>query len=297
MITLNPPPVVDRTVRVHLRRRRWVRKLPLYVVLIVLAAITLAPLAYGLSTSLKSVTEALTHAARLLPTHPTWGNFDDAWVRADFSTYLVNSVLVTGGVVVVDLVASSMLGYVLARNQLPGQRLIEAVLIGTLFVGVTTALLYPQYTIARSAGIANLAGMILVEYVGVTVVHTYLIKAFVQGISPEIEESARLDGCGLFRTWWHIALPLMRPMMATTIMLAVQASWNNYQVPLAFSLTTPRLRTLTVGVSALRYDATEGVAAYPTILAGAMIGLIPIALTFLFLQRYFVQGWTEGAIK
>lgn len=283
--------------RARPRAGRLLTTIGLYLVLGGVAAATLLPLVYGLLSSVKPLPEILSSTGTLLPRHWQWSNYPTAWTRGQFSLYFLNSVVVTLGVVVLDTLAASMCGYVLARMRLPGQRLLEAVFMATLFIGVTTAMLYPQYEIARRLGMANLSGMVFVELAGVLIIHTYLVKAFVSGLSPEIEEAARLDGCGFFGLWWRVAFPLMRPILATTVIMAFEVSWNNYQVPLAFSLAAPELRTLVVGVAALQYDAVEGISSYDVILAGANLALIPIVVVFLALQRYFVRGWTEGALK
>jgi ABC-type glycerol-3-phosphate transport system permease component len=275
----------------------WARVTILWVLLTALAAGMVTPLVFGLFASLSPLDQILSSRPGLLPRSWEWTNYFDAWTRSNFARYFVNSVLVTTGVVVFDTFASSMSGYVLARKQLRGQRVLEAVYMATLFIGLTTAMLYPQYKIARALGIDNLLGMTFVEYAGIMVIHIYLIKAFVSGLGTEIEDAARVDGCGFFGTYRRVALPLMAPILATTIVLGVQASWNNYQVPLAFSLAAPDLRTLIVGVSALQYDAVEGMAAYNVVLAGANMALIPIVVVFIVLQRFFVRGWTEGAVK
>jgi ABC-type glycerol-3-phosphate transport system permease component len=275
----------------------WARVVVLWILLTVLAVGMLLPLAFGFLASLSPLDQILSSRPGLLPRTWEWSNYLDAWTRSNFARYFVNSVLVTTGVVVFDTFASSMSGYVLARKQLRGQRVLEAVYMATLFIGLTTAMLYPQYKIARALGIDDLLGMTFVEYAGIMVIHVYLIKAFVSGLGTEIEDAARVDGCGFFGTYRRVALPLMTPILVTTIVLGFQASWNNYQVPLAFSLATPELRTLIVGVSALQYDAVEGMAAYNVVLAGANMALIPIVVVFVVLQRFFVRGWTEGAVK
>jgi ABC-type glycerol-3-phosphate transport system permease component len=278
------------------RRRVRPTRVVLVVALVALAALMMTPLVFALLASLSPLDQLLSGRG-LLPERWEFSTYIDAWTRASFSRYFVNSVLVTGGVVVLDTIVSSMTAYVLARRRLRGQRALEAVYIATLFIGLTTAMLYPQYQIARSLGIANLLGMTFVELAGVMVVHIFLIKAFVEGMGTEMEDAARVDGCGFFGTYWRIVLPLLTPILATTVILGFQASWNNYQVPLTFSLAAPDLRTLVVGVSALQYDAADGIAAYNTVLAGANMALLPIIVVFVLLQRYFVQGWTEGAIK
>jgi len=273
------------------------RQMILWVLLGGLAAIMLTPLVFGLLASVSPLRQILSSEPNLLPDSWQWSNYADAWTRSNFARYFLNSVLVTAGVVVFDTFASSMTGYVLARKQLAGQRALEAVYMATLFIGMTTAMLYPQYRIAQTLGIDNLLGMSFVEYAGIMIIHVYLIKAFVRGLGTEVEDAARVDGCGFFGTYWRVALPLMTPILATTIVLGFQASWNNYQVPLAFSLAQPELRTLIVGVSALQYDAVEGIAAYNTVLAGANMALIPIIVVFVLLQRFFIRGWTEGSVK
>ncbi|SDU68426.1 carbohydrate ABC transporter permease [Jiangella alkaliphila] len=273
------------------------RRVVLAVLLIGLAVVMLTPLVFGFLASVSPLRQIVSSDPGLLPDSWDWSNYADAWTRADFARYFLNSVVVTLVVVVVDTLASSMTGYVLARKHLPGQRFLEIVFMLTLFIGLTTAMLYPQYQIARSLGIANLLGVSMVEYAGIMIIHVYLIKAFVQGMGIEVEDAARVDGCGFFGTYRRIALPLMTPILVTTVVLGVQASWNNYQVPLVFSLAEADLRTLIVGVSALQYDAVEGMSAYNTVLAGATMALVPIIVVFVVLQRFFVRGWTEGAVK
>jgi ABC-type glycerol-3-phosphate transport system permease component len=279
------------------KSRPRIARVVLHLILALLAALLMTPLVFAVLASVSPLEQLLDSGRQLLPEQWQWSTYVDAWSRANFSRYFLNSLAVTGGVVVLDTLASSMTGYVLARRAMRGQRMLEGVYLGTLFIGLTTAMLYPQYQIASKLGLANLLGMSLVELAGVMVVHIFLIKAFVSGLSTELEDAARVDGCGFFGTYWRISLPLMKPILATTVILGFQASWNNYQVPLAFSLSQPDLRTLVVGVSALQYDAANGIAAYNTVLAGANMALIPIVVVFILLQRLFVRGWTEGAIK
>jgi multiple sugar transport system permease protein len=287
-------PAPGRTVR---RRPLRVRTVIIQVVLALLALIMISPLIFGLLASLTPLDQLLSRNSGIVPERFEWRNYADAWTKANFSRYFLNSVLVTGGVVVLDSLVSSMIGYVLARRALRGQKFLEGLFVATLFVGLTTATLYPQYKIADALGMGNLVGVTLVELTGVMLVHIFLLKAFVLGLGEEMEQAARVDGCGFFSTYWRVTFPMMRPMLITTVILGMQASWNNYQVPLVFSLAAPDMRTLVVGVSALQYDATEGMSAYNTVLAGANLALIPIVIVFIVLQKFFVQGWTEGSTK
>lgn len=168
------------------RRRRPVRPstVLLHVVLVLVALIMISPLLFAVLASLTPLTQLLSRDGGVWPRELQWSNYADAWTRASFGRYFLNSVLVTGGVVVLDTLVSSMTGYVLARRALRGQRVLEAIYVSTLFVGLTTATLYPQYQIADALGMGNLFGVTLVELTGIMLVHMFLLKAFVSGSAP-----------------------------------------------------------------------------------------------------------------
>lgn len=276
--------------------RRICSRVLLYIFLFSAAGLALLPLLYAFFASFKPLGELLADGAHLLPR--TWNlqNYADAWQLANFAQYFLNSVLVTASVVLLDLLASSMCGYVLARKRTPITRLIEGLFTLTIFLGVGTATLYPKFFLALQLGMLNLSGVVIVELAGITVMHTLLIKAYCLSLSQELYDAARLDGCGFFGIYWHLALPLMRPIVATTSILAFQAAWNSFQVPLVFTLANPNLRTLIVGIYALRISS-EGATAWNVMMAGTMLALIPLVVLFLILQKYFIRGVTQGALK
>jgi ABC-type glycerol-3-phosphate transport system permease component len=276
-------------------RRRTLGRLLLYLFLSVVAIITLLPLAYAFFGSFKSVPELFGNA-RLLPTEWRFENYARAWERANFSRYFFNSLLVTGTSTVLNLIIVSMLGYALARKRLPGFRWIEAAMIATIFLGIGTIMLYPRVVVAQSLGLFNLYGLIIVETAGGLALFTLLIKAFVRSIPGEIYEAATMDGTSFFGAFWHIALPIMRPILATVVVLSFTGTWNNFQEPFVFTLAQPQLRTLTVGLYQLRV-AGETVREWNVMLAGAMLGIIPVVVIFLFCQNYFIRGLTGGAVK
>ncbi|MFF1651021.1 carbohydrate ABC transporter permease [Streptomyces sp. NPDC058240] len=271
-------------------------RLLVYLFLTAVAIITLVPLVYAFFASFKPSAEILTSGSQLFPTTWTIDNYVRAWEKGGFSQYLLNSVVVAVGVVGIDIFASSMLGYLLARRAVPFHRAIFAVMSFTLFVGVGTATLYPRLEIAQILGVDNLFGVILVELSGIGIIHVFLIRAFCESLPIELEEAGRLDGLGLFGVYSRLALPLMRPILATTGVLAFQEAWNNFQIPYVFTISDQELRTLVVGVFALR-STSEGTQAYDLMLAGAMLIVVPIVILFFVFQRFFIQGMTEGSVK
>lgn len=277
-------------------RLRVARRLPLYLFLLIVAAFAAFPLLYAFFAAFKPLDEILASGAHLFPRTWTLQNFVHVFQVGNFLRYFGNSLFVTCGVILIDLISSSMLGYLLARGLLPGGRALSGVMASVLFLGVGTATLFPRFVIAEWLGIANLIGVIFVELSSMTVIHTFLIRGFVQTLPLEIEEAARVDGAGLWRTYWRIVFPLTRPILATTIILGFQASWNAFQNPYVFTLSTPAQRTLVVAVYALRSTAS-GTQAYDLMLAGAVVIIVPVAIVFFILQRYFIRGLTEGSLK
>lgn len=278
------------------RTRRVLPRTVVYLGLILVALVTLMPMVYALFASFKPLDELLSGGTQLLPRqwHPQ--NFAETWKAANFSRYFLNSVYVTGGVVLLNLFSASMLGYVLARQRNWYTRAIEAVFGFTLFLGVGTLALYPQFFIALKLGLLNLTGVILVLVPGIVVISTFLIKAYCLSLGQELYEAAALDGCSFYGTYWRVALPLMVPILSVTAILAFQGAWNAFQVPLVFTLSKPDLRTVVVGVYALQ-SALEGANKWNLIMAGAVMSLVPVVVLFLALQRQFIRGVTEGALK
>jgi ABC-type glycerol-3-phosphate transport system permease component len=268
-----------------------------WLVCVVAAIATLTPLAYALFASFKPLSEILSNGAHLFPKHWTFENFTHVWEASNIATLIRNSLFVAVVVIGLDIVTSPLIGYLLARKMLPLGKTVTGLLAGTLFLGVGTATLYPRFIIAQWLGIGNLFGVALVELSGLTAVHAFLVRGYCQVIPQELDDAARLDGCSMTRAYRLVIFPMLRPIVATTVVLAFQAAWNNFQVAYVFTLGAPSMRTVVVGIYALRTNGGQATQAYDLMLAGAVIVIIPIVVLFTFMQRMFVRGLAEGAIK
>lgn len=116
------------------------------------------------------------------------------------------------------------------------------------------------------------------------------------GISKEIDEAGRIDGCSFFRLYWSIILPLSKPILATAGLFAFKNAWNSYLLPLALSLSKPEIRPLTVGVIALK-DMGEGISAWNIMIAGSVLAIFPMVIVYLFMNQFFIDGITAGSVK
>jgi ABC-type glycerol-3-phosphate transport system permease component len=128
------------------------------------------------------------------------------------------------------------------------------------------------------------------------VVDIFLMTNYCDGISREIYEAARIDGCGFFKTYLRIIMPVIKPIIATVGLLEFKNAWNNYLIPLAFTLSNKAIRPLTVGVISLR-DSNEGISSWNLMVAGAVMSIVPILIVYIFMNRFFIAGMTEGAVK
>jgi ABC-type glycerol-3-phosphate transport system permease component len=120
--------------------------------------------------------------------------------------------------------------------------------------------------------------------------------SYMSSIPYEIDEAAKIDGCGFFRIYWNIIFPLLKPLVATVGLLSFRAAWNDYMLPMIFTLANPQKSPLIVGVVSLR-NSGEAASSWNLMLAGTTIAIVPMLIVYLFLNRYFIEGLTSGAVK
>jgi multiple sugar transport system permease protein len=200
------------------------------------------------------------------------------------------AVFVTAGRVFFD----SLAGYALARLKFRGRGAVTLAIVATMAVpGVV--LLIPKFLIIKQFGIYDTySGMIvplLADAAGV-----FIMKNFFEGIPVSLEEAAKLDGAGVFRTFWSVVLPIARPALITITIIAFQSSWNELPHFLV-SRQSPETNTLTTGISGLLTGALGSGNRYPLKLAAAVIMTIPIAVMFFVFQKRIISGSLEGAVK
>ena len=271
-------------------------KIIIYGLLLIQVLIVGFPLVYAIGGSFKSTLEFLEGGINIFPKEWRWQNYAEAWNLAKFGRYTYNSVFVSLMTVIGTLITTSLTGYTLSRRNFLLKKPILVLFGATLFVtGAIT--LFPTFLMARDLKLLNsLNGLIIVQIANAQAMYSILMMGYINGISKEIDEAATIDGCSFFKTYLHILLPIIKPILATVSILAFRDSWNNFMLPLAFTLSTPRLRTLTVGVISIK-DQGQGISAWNLMIAGTVISLAPIMILYLFMNKYFIAGMTEGSVK
>lgn len=274
-------------------RRRRIGQLFIYVVLLCIAVIYIFPFLISIATSFKSDAEAVASPLSLVPQHWTTAAYERLFLRSDFPVWFRNSVVVTVCVTLGRVFINSLAGYALARLRFRGRGLVFAGIIAVMAVpGVV--LLIPRFLVINQLGMYDsFAGMIiplLADAAGV-----FIMKNFFESIPVSVEEAARLDGAGPFRTYWSVVLPMARPAIITLVILSFQGSWNEL-AHFIVSAQDPELRTLTKGVAQLASGALSQGSQYPLKLGAAVVMTIPVAvLFFVFSKR--IMNVTSGAVK
>lgn len=261
-----------------------------YLVMIALAVVFLAPLAWMVTASLRPENKVLEMPPVFLPTDFQWENYREVWEV--IPRYLFNSVkLAAINVVGVPFVAS-LAGFAFARLQFRGRDLAFSITLSTLMVpGIVT--LIPLYIIYREVGWVDTHYPLWVPRVLHSVFAVFLLRQFFLQIPRDLEDAARLDGASTFEIYWRIMLPQVMPALATVGILAFLDSWNDLFGPLIF-LNSADLQTLPV---ALKLFQGEFFSQVSVLMAGATISIIPVTIVFLAAQKYFLRGIVLTGLK
>lgn len=272
------------------------RRLTRYTILVFFALVFLYPFVLSFATSWKSRAEVAAHPVLPWPLAPSSRAWENILVHSDFPLWTINSVTVTVLATLLRLFLDSLAGYSLARLNWRGRGLVFAFVLGVLAVP-PIVLTVPRFLVLKEMGLLNsYAGLVLplaVDAVGI-----FIMKQFFEAMPSELEEAARIDGAGIFRTFWSVMLPLARPGLITLAILSFQGTWNEFLLPLIVVRASPELWTLPFGLSTLGRGGAGGQTYdYPVMLAGSMLTILPLAIVFIVLQRFFARGVMAGAVK
>ena len=255
-----------------------------WVAAVLLAVAMLAPFAVMLSTSLMGEFEVFRAPPPLLPAVPRWRNYPEALGALPFGRFFANTLVFAGWVVAGQVATAAAAGYAFARLAFPGRRALFAATLGLLMVpGVV--LLIPRFLLLHALGwVDTVHGLVSAELVSVWGI--FLLRQAFQAVPRELEDAARLDGAGEFAVFWHIALPAVRPALATLALFAFVDAWKSYLWPLIATRSLDR-RTVEVGVAAFHGFYASN---WPYQMAAAVVAALPLLLVFLLAQRYFIRG-------
>lgn len=272
---------------------RNLKKAGNHLVLLLAGLVWIYPFLWMVSASFKSQPEFFENRLGLIPQSPTFDNVKRIWEKANFSTYFVNTLIVTVFAVVIVLIMTMLAGYAMGRYQFVGRRLIMGIFLSSIAIPLVSTII-PTYEVVKGMNLVGTKlGLVLAQAGGAHVIFLLLFTSFFESIPKELEEAARVDGCNFFRTFFNIMMPLCKPIATTVVIMETIWTWNAFMLPLVLTLNNPASRTLAVGLYAFKGENTVD---WTGIAAGGTIAVIPIILLFIVLQKYFVEG-IAGAVK
>lgn len=259
-----------------------------YAVLLIFAAIYIGPLLMLVNTAFNTLPQFMKD-----PTIPIkaieFQNFVEAWEKANFSQYLFNSFLYTASATIIFAVSAIFVAFPIARGYVKGSNFLLTLFVIALFLPPA---LIPQFQLILNLGLYNTRlGYILlclVNPIGIIILVNYI-----KSIPRELDEAAAMDGCGYFQFVMQIVFPLVRPAIATVVVLHAIGIWNDL-IGATIYLTNKDFYPITRGLIVF-----QGVYGYnwPTLAAAVLILMIPMVILFLALQRYIISGLTQGSVK
>lgn len=278
--------------------KKLMSKSLIHTVLIITSLLSIFPFIWLTSTSLKGVNEDIfAYPPSIIPQDFTWANYVDVWHRVNFMGYFWNSMIVAGLTVLLNLILSSLAAYPLARMQFRGKKFTFFAILATIMIPFQ-AIMLPVYLITLKLhlidSVSNVMGYIgLVMPFAVSAFGIFLMRQAFLKVPREVEEAAIVDGCNVFQMFVKVVIPMVKPTLAVLAVFTFIGSWGEFLWP-SIMLTKDSMYTLPVGINNLQGMFSSN---WRFIAAGSIIATIPIIIFFLAMQRYFISGENDGAVK
>lgn len=269
-----------------------IKKVVLYVILILIAVITAVPFIWMLSASIKSDREVFQmDPFVLIPKNPKWSNYAKIWTKIPMLTFVKNTVVLTIIVTFLQLFTSSFAAYAFAKLRFKFRNGLFLAYIATIAMPWQVYMV-PQFLMMRSFGLNDkLLAMICLQ--AFSAFGVFMMKQFYEGIPNELSEAARIDGMTEYQIYSHIMLPLSKPALSTLTIFTFVNTWNDYLGPLIY-LKSESKKTIQLG---LKMFISQYSSDYGLIMAGSVLSLIPVIIVFMCLQKYFVEGVASTGLK
>jgi len=272
-----------------------------HAVLIVVAVVVAYPFYFMITSSLKDVLEAARTPPTIFPTELHPENYGDAWNRAPWGRYFVNTIFVSVTVTVLELITACLAAYAFARMRFRGKGVLFTIFLATLMIPAEATLI-PNYVLMSPSRNACLGlpclgwfdsyQVQIVPFIA-SAFSIFLMRQFFLSIPNELSDAARIDGAGHLRFLWSIVLPLSIPALITAGLITFLGSWNAFQWPLIIT-SSPEIRPIQVQLNQFH---AEGGSQYHLLMAGAAFVILPTLVVYLIAQRYFIEGVARTGIR
>jgi ABC-type glycerol-3-phosphate transport system permease component len=261
-----------------------------------IAGITLLPFMWALSTALKTETSLFTYPPKLIPSPVLWRNFIDGWKLLPFPRYFFNSFTVSIPTTLLTVLFCAMAAFAFVRIPFRFRHILFVIYLSTLMVPQIIRLI-PSFITVRTLGlINNYLGMILPQVAWGIPFGTFLIRQFLLDVPRELDESAKIDGAGYFRIFWQVVMPNTHGALLTLATYCFLTSWNNL-IWMMVITNKESMNTITLGLATMTGPSVNFVPPWNLVMAATIIGILPVLVIFIGLQKYFIQSVALTGIK
>ncbi|MCI9271408.1 MAG: carbohydrate ABC transporter permease [Dorea sp.] len=273
--------------------KKLLLRIVLYVVVFVICVVILYPYFAMFCTALKSRSEIFSADGTVFPIRALWSNFSDIWQKAPMAKYMANSILIAGGSTVIALLCGIPAAYALSRMKFKGQTaFLGFVIVSQMFAPVV--LLIGIYKVIMTLGLTDsIFGLIFINAAFNQAFTIWLLRGTFIGISPEMEQAAKIDGCSRLQAMIKILLPVAAPGIVTTLIFVFINAWNEYTVALTL-ISTDTNKPLTVGINIFNgYNMIE----WQYLFAASLFAIVPVVILFAIIEKNLVSGLASGGVK
>lgn len=273
------------------KKKKVVKNVLFQIFAVIVGIVIISPIIYAFFISIMPSNQILSNPPKLIPRSVTLDHYKSAISATTLGRYMLNSLVLAGVSSIVRIITASMAAYAFAFYEFKGKNFIFAIVMGTVMIPGDVVLVTNYQTVSRLGLVNTYLGMMVVFLV--SAMNIFIMRQNFLTFSKEIKEASEVDGCGNFRFFATILLPLNKPVITTVFISAFMGTWNTYLWPMMVT-NQNELRTIQVGVTMLNFP--EGTV-YGPIMAASILALLPIAVIFVIFRRQIVGGLMGGAVK
>ena len=285
--------VSENRLRKPVSAKKTASRVLLYVVVLDICLLILYPYFVMFCTALKSRAGIFSINGTVLPIEPLWSNFLDIWTLAPVARYMLNSLLVAGGSTIIAIICGIPAAYALSRMKFKGQTaFLGFVIISQMFAPVV--LLIGIYKVLATMGLTDsILGLVFINAAFNQAFTIWLLRGTFLGISAEMEQAAKIDGCNKLQAMFRVLLPVAAPGIVTTLIFIFINAWNEYTVALCI-ISSNVLKPITVGINIFNgYNMIQ----WQYLFAASVFAIIPVVIMFMCIEKHLVSGLASGGVK
>ncbi|WP_306341520.1 carbohydrate ABC transporter permease [Scatolibacter rhodanostii] len=275
----------------HYKRNQKAFTVTRFILSLLVAFIMIVPFVWMVSASFKLNTEIFEYPVKWIPEVFRPDNYDKVWNKINFPTYFLNTLKLAVIITVTQLFTCSLAAYSFTKLRFPGRDKLFLGYLATMMVP-WHAIMIPQFIVVKTLNLYNThTSLILIH--AFSAFGVFLLRQNMLSIPDSLHEAAKIDGCGYFRTYWSIILPLTKTGLATLMVLTFNNIWNDYMGPMIY-LDSDKLKTIQLGLALFKEEFS---ADYGAIMAGTVCSIIPIVIVYAAAQKYIVEGIAFAGVK